>query len=205
MALTDNRGGPPKPDDRPNNISEEAAPETAAESEDGRDPAELQRQFEEKAREAQEYYDRFLRCAAEMENLKKRQEKERADLVQFANENICKELLPVLDNLERALEHGRRYEAPEALLEGLELVHQNFLKTLGKFGVTPIDSLGQQFDPALHHAVMEEEAPALADQTITKELQRGYLMQTRLLRPAMVVVSRNKGEPQSQDKIDLTV
>jgi molecular chaperone GrpE len=205
MALTDNREGPPKPEEGPENIIEEVAPETAAETTGVNDLAELQRQLEERAKEAQENYDRFLRCAAEMENLKKRQERERAELVQFANENLCKELLPVLDNLERALEHGRRYEAPEALMEGLELVHQNFLKSLAKFGVTPVDSLGQPFDPALHHAVMEEEAPELADQTITQELQKGYLMQTRLLRPAMVVVSRNKSEPQSQEKIDLTV
>jgi molecular chaperone GrpE len=112
--------------------------------------------------------------------------------------------LPILDNLERALEHGRQFEAPPALQEGIELVYQNFLKTLEKFGVTPIDSIGRQFDPAFHHAVMEEESPELADQTVTKELQRGYLLQARLLRPAMVVVSRNK-EASSHEKVDLTV
>jgi molecular chaperone GrpE len=203
MALTDNRGEPPKTIKVNTDINEEAAPEAAPAPEDVSDPTALQNKLAEKAKEAQEYYDRLLRCAAEMENLRKRQEKERADLVQFANENLCKELLPVLDNLERALEHGRQFEAPEALMEGLDLVHQNFLKTLEKFGVTPIDSVGQQFDPAFHHAVMEEEAPELADQTVTKELQKGYLMQTRLLRPAMVVVSRNKNTQHSKDKVEL--
>jgi molecular chaperone GrpE len=202
MALTDNRGGPPNELNEDLESTEEVAPETPG---DLSDLAALQVKLAEKTKEAQDYYDRLLRCAAEMENLKKRQEKERADLVQFANESLCKDLLPVLDNLERALEHGRQFEAPEALLEGLELVHQNFLKTLEKYGVTPLESVGQQFDPAFHHAVMEEEAPELADQTVAKELQKGYLMHTRLLRPAMVVVSRNKEAQSPQEKVDLKV
>jgi molecular chaperone GrpE len=204
MALTDNRGEPPKIIPVNTEANEEAIPEATPASEMATDTTQLQQQLAEKTKEAQENYERLLRCAAEMENLKKRQEKERADLMQFANEKLCKELLPVLDNLERALEHGRQFEAPEAFMEGLDLVYQNFLKTLEKVGVTPIDSVGQQFDPAFHHAVMEEEAPELTDQTVTKELQKGYLMQTRLLRPAMVVVSRNKTS-QSKDKVDLTV
>lgn len=202
MALTDNRGEP-QAIKITADTGAEAAPGAAPAAEEVSELAQLQQKLDEKTNEAQEYYDRLLRCAAEMENLKKRQEKERADLVQFANENLCKELLPVLDDLERALEHGRQFEAPEALLEGLELVHQNFLKALSKYGVTPIESVGQSFDPAFHHAVMEEEVPELKDQTVTKELQKGYLMQTRLLRPAMVVVSRNKS--QSNEKTDLKV
>ena len=98
----------------------------------------------EKTPEAQEYYERLLRCAAEIENLKKRQEREKSELLQFANENLIKELLPVVDNLERALEHGRQLDAPAPMLEGLELVHQGFLKALTRFGVTPIESVGQQ-------------------------------------------------------------
>ncbi|MDI6852241.1 MAG: nucleotide exchange factor GrpE [Deltaproteobacteria bacterium] len=203
MALTDNPGGPPNQTDEDLASTEEAAPEIGPG--EVTDLAALQNKLAEKTKEAQEYYDRLLRCAAEMENLKKRQEKERAELVQFANENLCKDLLPVLDNLERALEHGRQFEAPAAMIEGLELVHQNFLKTLEKYGVTPLESVGQQFDPAFHHAVMEEEAPELADQTVAKELQKGYLMHTRLLRPAMVVVSRNKETQSSQEKVDLKV
>lgn len=145
----------------------------------------------EKSPEAQEYYERLLRCAAEMENLKKRQEKEKAELLQFANENLIKELLPVVDNLERALEHGRQLDAPPPLMEGLELVHQGFLKALTRFGVTPILCVGQPFDPAFHNAVMQEETMEAEDCTILKELQKGYLLQNRLLRPAMVVVAKN--------------
>jgi molecular chaperone GrpE len=145
----------------------------------------------EKTPEAQDYYERLLRCAAEIENLKKRQEREKAELLQFANENLIKELLPVVDNLELALEHGRQLDAPPPLLEGLELVYQGFLKALTRFGVTPIVAVGQSFDPAFHNAVMQEETTDAEDCAILKELQKGYLLQSRLLRPAMVVVARN--------------
>ncbi len=169
------------------------------------DPEELKNLLVQKTQEAKENYDRFLRLAAEVENLKKRQEREISEVRQFANEDLIKELLPVLDNLERAQEHGRQAEAPEALMEGLELVHQDFLKVLGRFGITPLDSVGERFNPVFHHAVMEEESPEVEDQTVTNELQRGYLLQNRLLRPAMVVVSRNTAQPEGKAKIDKTV
>jgi molecular chaperone GrpE len=168
------------------------------------DPEELKNLLIQKTQEAQENYDRFLRLAAELENIKKRQEREVAEFRQFANENLLKELVPVLDNLERALEHGRQSEAPEALMEGLDLVSQDFLKVLSRFGVQPIDSVGNRFDPAYHHAVMEEEAPEVDDQTVLKELQKGYLLQNRLLRPAMVVVSRNTKKSPIKIKVDKT-
>jgi len=155
------------------------------------DVAELRHKLAEKTKEAEENYARLLRLAADMENLKKRQERERADLLQFANENLVKELLPVVDNLERALDHGRQLSAPEALLEGIEMVYQGFLKALDRFGVTPFDSVGQHFDPARHNAVMQEEAPGVPDCRVIKEVQKGYLINQRLLRPAMVVVARN--------------
>jgi len=162
----------------------------------------LKRELAEKTREAQECHDKLLRYAAELENLKKRTERERAELVQYANEAVFRELLPVLDNLERALENGRQFEAPAGLLEGLDMVRQEFHRVLQKFGVVPVESLGRPFDPAYHHAVMEEEAPELADQTVTKELQRGYLYHTRLLRPALVVVARSN--KQTTAKVDIT-
>ena len=133
-----------------------------------------------------------------MENLKKRQEKEKAELLQFANETLIKELLPVVDNLERALEHGRQLDTPAPMLEGLELVHQGFLKALARFGVTPINSVGQPFDPAFHNAVMQEETPPEEEGTVLKEMQKGYLYNQRLLRPAMVVVARNTQKTSSQ-------
>jgi molecular chaperone GrpE len=169
------------------------------------DLAELQNKLLEKTQEAEEHYTRLLRLAADMENLKKRQERERAELLQFANENLIKELLPVVDNLERALEHGRQLQAPAALLEGIDLVYQGFLKVLERFGVTPLDSVGQPFDPAFHNAVMQEEAPGAPAGSVIKELQKGYLLNQRLLRPAMVVVARNTPKDHTASQNDLTV
>ena len=174
------------------------APKAAAAPRLPADMAQLQQQLEEKTKEAQENYDRALRLAAEMENLKKRLEREKADLLQFANENLIKELLPVVDNLELALDHGRQAETPAPFLEGIDLVHQGFLKALARFGVTPIVAVGQPFDPNFHNAVMQEMAPEAPDYTVLKELQKGYLLQNRLLRPAMVVVARNTQETAGQ-------
>lgn len=167
--------------------------------------AELRQKLEEKTKEAEENYARLLRLAADMENLKKRQERERTELLQFANEHLVKELLPVVDNLERALDHGRQLQAPKALLEGIEMVHQGFLKALDRYGVTAHNSLGQQFDPAFHNAMMQEEAPDVPDGSVIKELQKGYLMHQRLLRPAMVVVASNTQNETTSGQNDSTV
>lgn len=176
----------------PPSKEEKTAPGVSPQSpESSGEVAELRQKLEEKTKEAEENYARLLRLAADMENLKKRQERERAELLQFANEHLVKELLPVVDNLERALDHGRQLQAPKALLDGIEMVHHGFVKALDRFGVTAHDSLGQQFDPAFHNAMMQEAAPEAPDGSVIKELQKGYLMHQRLLRPAMVVVARN--------------
>jgi molecular chaperone GrpE len=174
------------------------SPEAAAAEVTSTVVGQLQQQLEEKTKENQENFDRALRFAAEMENLKKRLEREKAELLQFANENLIKELLPVVDNLELALEHGRQAETPASFLEGIELVLQGFLKALARFGVTPLVAVGQPFDPAYHNALMQEAAPEVPDSTVLKELQKGYMMHSRLLRPAMVVVARNNEETSSQ-------
>ena len=185
---------------------EKTAPGVSPQSpESSGERAELRHKLEEKTKEAEENYARLLRLAADMENLKKRQERERADLLQFANENLVKELLPVVDNLERALDHGRQLKAPKALLEGIEMVHHGFLKALDRFGVTAHDSLGQQFDPAFHNAMMQEEAPNAPDGSVIKELQKGYLMHQRLLRPAMVVVAGTTQNETTSGPNDSTV
>jgi molecular chaperone GrpE len=179
------KGKKPEAEAQESSVTPEAAATPPAEL------AQLQQQLAEKIKEAQENYDRYLRLAAEMENLKKRAEREKADLLQFANENLIKELLPVVDHLELALQHGRQAETPAPFLEGIDLVHQGFLKALARFGVTPLEAVGQQFDPAFHNAVMQEAAPEAPDCSVLKELQKGYLLNQRLLRPAMVVVARN--------------
>jgi molecular chaperone GrpE len=158
------------------------------------DPDALIRQLATKERENQELKeknDQLLRHVADIENFKKRLEKERTDLKDFANESLMKDLIPVVDNLELALNHGRQQEAGSALLDGVENVLKGFLQVITKFGVTPIQALGEKFDPAFHNAVMQQEDDSVEDQTVIQELQKGYLLKSRLLRPAMVVVARN--------------
>jgi molecular chaperone GrpE len=194
--------GPPDPPSQEDKTASGVPPKSRKSS---GEVEELRLALAEKTKEAEENYTRLLRLAADMENLKKRQERERVELLQFANENLVKDLLPVVDNLERALEHGRQLEAPKALLEGIEMVHHGFLKVLDRFGVTAHDSLGQQFDPAFHNAMMQEEAPDVPDGSVIKELQKGYLMNQRLLRPAMVVVARTTQNETTSGQNDPTV
>ncbi len=164
----------------------------------------LVRQLAEKIQEVKELkelyeaeHDRLLRLAAEMENFKKRQERERAEVKDYAIEGLAREILPVLDSLELALEHGRQQATLEAILKGVENVHKALATALQKFGVTPIQALGEKFDPNFHNAVMQRDDPTVEDQTVIQELQKGYLLKNRLLRPAMVVVARQPQEQQN--------
>ncbi len=164
---------------------------------------------------AEENYDRLLRITAEFENYKKRMEREMNDFRKFANESLIKDILPIVDNLERALEipYGNNENAFNGMLEGVQMTLKGLLESLEKFGVVPIDSLGKPFDPNVHQAVMQEESEGHADNTVSKELQRGYMMNDRLLRPAMVVVSKksnSKPDVQSETaedehKVDITI
>ncbi len=150
----------------------------------------LEVRLQEKEADAKENYDRYLRLSAELENYKKRTEKEKAETYKFANENILKDLLPVLDNLERALEHGRESGNPKALLDGVEMTHKSLWTVLEKYGITKIEAMGEDFDPNHHEAVMvQEDAHKPAGQVIS-QLQIGYRLHNRLVRPAMVVVSK---------------
>jgi len=141
--------------------------------------------------EAKKYKDLYLRAFAEQENIKKRLEREKDEIVKFANENLIKELLTVLDNLERAIDHAEKGENnQESVIEGIRMTCQSFKDILKKFGVQPVAALGEKFDPQFHEAAMQEEDPNKEEGTIIKEIQRGYLLKDRLIRPAMVVVSK---------------
>lgn len=151
---------------------------------------ELEAQLEAKEKEARENYDRLLRVSAEFENYKKRAARETADFKKYANESIIREVLPVIDNLERAMNStAEDQNAEKPVREGVELTLKEILRILEKFGVTPIEALEKPFDPNFHEAVMQEASEKFPEQTVVKELQRGYLIHDRLLRPAMVVVS----------------
>ena len=152
---------------------------------------ELKSKLEEKEQEAKENYDRFLRNAAEFENYKKRTARQMDEFRKYANESLIMEMLTVVDNLERAIQSSCDDENSNAsVVEGVQMTLNEILKILDKFGVKPIAALEQTFDPAFHQAVMQAEADDFPAQTVTKELQKGYLLHDRLLRPAMVVVSK---------------
>jgi len=143
--------------------------------------------------ETKETYDRFLRLSAEFENFKKRTTREMNDFRKYANEALIREFLSVVDNLERALQSsGDEKQTASGVLEGVEMTHKEILKVFEKFNVQPIKSLDQPFDPKFHQAVMQQSVEGKPDNTVVQELQRGYLMHDRLIRPAMVVVSKAK-------------
>ena len=135
--------------------------------------------------------DSYLRSQAEMENMKKRFQKDRQDLVKFGNETLTKQLLPVADNLEMALDHSKDENSIEALREGVDLTLKGLLNVLEKAGVELVEAVGAPFDPNFHEAVSEQEDDRAEPGTVLKELQKGYLLNKRLIRPAMVIVNKN--------------
>lgn len=138
--------------------------------------------------EAAANWDRFVRERADLENYRKRVQKEKDELLKYGNESLIMEILPILDNMERALVHSGE-EGQAAVIEGVRLTHGLLLSALKKFGVVPIDiAPGAPFDPAFHHAVHQVENSELAPNTIAEVFQGGYLLNDRLLRAAMVVV-----------------
>ncbi len=138
--------------------------------------------------------DRVLRLSAEFENYKKRKQRELDSFKRFANETVFKQLLTIVDNLERAIASTKETSDQEVLLKGVELTYGEIVKLFETFSVKPVEAENQIFDPNFHQAVTQEETSEVPDNTITKVLQKGYLLHDRLIRPAMVVVSKNNKE-----------
>ena len=154
---------------------------------------ELETKLEAKEKEAGETYDRLLRVSAEFDNYKKRSSREMEEFRKFANQSLIKEMLSVVDNLELAMNSTNGHKAIDKdLVQGLEMTHREILKVFEKFNVKPIDACGQPFDPTFHEAVMQEETNDSPKNTVVNELQRGYMIHDRLLRPSMVVVAKPK-------------
>ncbi len=155
----------------------------------------LQSEIKEKDAALKEAHERTLRVLADLENYKKRIQKDQIEQAKFANERLIKEILPVIDNLERALSHSRETKDPEKIIEGVELIHKGLLSALEKFNVRPIASLGKPFDPFHHQSVGQVEAgegPEIEDNQVVVENQKGYFLHERVLRPALVLVSKKK-------------
>jgi molecular chaperone GrpE len=151
--------------------------------------ARLRQALEETKRVLDEKTDRYLRAVAELDNQKKRAQREREEYIRFATASLLRELLPVLDNFDRALGAARASTEAQGFLAGVELIQRELLKVLEKFGATPYSAVGQPFDPERHEAVQRVFKPDAADMTVVEEIARGYLLNGRVLRPAIVVVA----------------
>jgi molecular chaperone GrpE len=143
--------------------------------------------LEELRRERDTLQDRLLRTAAEFDNYRKRMDRERRDLAEYTAAEVIKDLLPIIDNLERALQAAAQ---DDPLRKGVELIHKQMLEMLRRRGVTPIDARGADFDPNFHQAVIHEESAQHREGEVMEELQRGYVVGDRLIRPAMVKVAK---------------
>lgn len=145
---------------------------------------------ENERREREALYDRWLRLQAEFENYRKRTRREIDELRERAAEELVRSLLPVVDNLERALDAGAAAdEQAKPFVDGVRMVHRQLMQVLGEAGLAPIEALGAPFDPHRHEAVMREETDAFADGHVMEEIQRGYDFNGRVLRPSMVKVA----------------
>jgi molecular chaperone GrpE len=133
-------------------------------------------------------HDRLLRQAAEFDNYRKRVERDRKDATQYAAVEFVRDLLPVIDDFERALQTGA--PGAESYRQGLEIIHRALLDMLRKRGVTPIDAVGTDFDPQIHEAVAYQDAPDRRDGEVMEQFTRGYRLGDRLIRPAMVKVAK---------------
>jgi molecular chaperone GrpE len=150
---------------------------------------ELENALAEKEAEALNNWDKFVRERADLENYRKRVQREKEEILKYGNESLLLEILPVIDSMERALYHASE-EPHMAVIEGVRLTHAMLLSTLKKFGVTPIEtSNGCAFDPAFHQAMRQVETTELPPNTVVEELQKGYLINDRLLRAALVSVA----------------
>jgi molecular chaperone GrpE len=153
--------------------------------------AELEKKLAQAEKEKKENWDKYLRTAADVENLRKRQKRELEDTKFETKNKVLKEMLPVVDNLERAIEHAGGTGEKNPIVEGVQLVLRQFTTAFERLDVTPIDAMGQPFDPNLHEAISQQESDQPPG-TIVQVLQRGYRAGDRLLRPTLVVVAKAK-------------
>jgi molecular chaperone GrpE len=165
----------------------------------------LGEQLKAKEGEAKENYDRFMRQVAELENFKKRTSREKEEAIRFANESLIKDLLPVIDNLERAISHAKGGGNGKPLVDGVEMVLKGLLDILGKHGVVPISAVGQPFDPERHEAMAQIESDNQPPNVVVEEHHKGYLFRDRLLRPALVSVAKapvKEGEKNGKTEVE---
>jgi molecular chaperone GrpE len=183
-----------EPSDKNGSVSGSPA-ESAPEGEPSGDGAEVVADpIAEAKAEAQRFKEQWMRSAADFDNFRKRSRKELEDTRKAGREELLKDLLPVFDNLERAMTSAERATEVKPVSEGLKLVLRQFTDTLNRSGITKVPTVGQPFDPSLHEAIQQVETDEVAPGTVMAEVQPGYLQGERLVRAAMVVVAKPKSE-----------
>ncbi|MBM4309608.1 MAG: nucleotide exchange factor GrpE [Deltaproteobacteria bacterium] len=157
--------------------------------------AEVQDRVQALEQEKNDLSDRLLRAMAEFDNYRKRVTREKEGLVKYGTERIALEILPVVDSFERALEQSRQATEIEPVVTGLEMILKQLLSALEKFDIKPLHAVGEPFDPAFHEAMAQQDHPDHADNTVIEQVQKGYMLGDKLLRPARVLVSRAPAAP----------
>jgi molecular chaperone GrpE len=172
-----------------NQFDDQNQQDTSAATEEGPAATEQAEALGALQREKDALQDRLLRTAAEFDNYRKRIDRERRELSEYAGAEILTDMLPIIDDLERALQASAGADA-QSYRRGVELIHKQMTDLLRKRGVKPIDAVGTQFDPRYHEAVMQEVSPDHREGEVMAELRRGYTLGDRLLRPATVKVAK---------------
>ncbi|MDK2888006.1 MAG: molecular chaperone GrpE [Thermoanaerobacter sp.] len=179
------QGSSPGQVDLPETEGEETAGEQGQEEVDVQ---ELERRLAEQTALAQDYFQRLARMQADFENYRRRMNREREEWFKYASQSLVAELLPVVDNFERAL--AAKEDDPAQVVAGVEMIYRQLMDVLTREGLSPVPAVNEPFDPARHEAIMQEETDSYPDNTVIEELRRGYYFKDRLLRPALVKVAR---------------
>ncbi len=151
---------------------------------------ELRERLDEAERESGEHKERWMRAAADLENLRKRTKREKDEFRKFGHDKVALELIPAVDNLERALVHAEKSEDASGVIDGVKMVYRQIVSALQKHGVTSFESKGEKFNPEQHEAIQQVETTEQDTGTIVEEYQKGYFIHDRLLRPALVSVAK---------------
>jgi len=151
--------------------------------------AELEEELARKEKESTDNYDKYLRAVADLDNYKKRAIREKVDIIKYGKEDVIKDILPFVDSLDRALAHADSADI-QAFKEGIKLIQEQLLSCLKKHGVEKIDSVGLDFDPNFHEAMMQVESEEHDENKVVNEVQKGYLLNGRLLRPSKVCICK---------------
>jgi molecular chaperone GrpE len=169
-------------------ISEQENAECPAEDAESEELKTLRLEFEDNKSKAEEYYIRLQRLKAEFDNFRKRTQKEKEEAVKYASERVILSLLPVLDNFERAIDSTRINQDFESYSQGIAMIFKQLGKVLEDEGLKPIEAVGQEFDPNLHDALLQEESDQ-GENIILEEIQKGYYLKDKVIRPSKVKVS----------------